>query len=422
MSTSKGKTVYISAGMLAAIYAVSIILLYLFEGGIGDRLFYPAIITGVFCVYLIYVSVTNYEKIVLQPLSIYFVIFGYLITCLLLCFPNRYFHELAIIYIVAIPVAMFFGFRYSVVSIVAVFISTVLTGAINWNVEILHAIFISIVCIVAAGRKDKHSDFLGGIIVFVLQGIILCVSGIDLFSDPMFLLKECIVITLNSVLIPLMYRLSLIREQEGTILTETGSVMSVADNEMRMQDSTKTETYKKSQGQETEVDLSKYPLELSYLIRSDCEVAKWYKDNSPRAYTRAIETAEFAKRIALSFGANSELVYAAALYHDINRSYMNHVPAKTVLPEYLYQMIVRINEKQQPASIEELIVLLSNHVLAIYHYIEKNNADISIEKVIENIFNLQLKKGNIISVGISMSIYHKLKREFVNEFMLYLNK
>ena len=422
MSTNKGKTVYISAGMLSAIYAASIILLYLFEGGIGGRLFYPAIISGVFCVYLIYVSVTNYEKIVLQPLSVYFVIFGYLLTCLQLCFPNRYFNELAIIYLVAIAVAMFFGFRYSVVAIFAVFISTALSGTINWNVEILHVFFVSVTCVVAAGKKDRQSDCFGGIIVFILDGIILFVSGINLFSERIFFLKECIVILLNALAIPLMYRLSLIREQTDMSLIKTAPVTPLSDVAVRVQDSTKSEVNKKLTNEDTEIDLSKYPLKLNDLIRSDCEVVKWYKDNLPRAYARAVETAEFAQKIALVFGANSELVYAAALYHDANRKYMNNVPAKIVLPEYLYQMIVRINEKQQPSSMEELIVLLSNHVLAIHHYIEKNNADISIEKIIDNIFNLQLKKGNVISVGISMSVYHKLKREFMNEFMLYLNK
>ena len=59
-------------------------------------------------------------------------------------------------------------------------------------------------------------------------------------------------------------------------------------------------------------------------------------------------------------------------------------------------------------------------MITIYHYMLKNGTNIAVEKVIDSIFNLQLKKGNIMTMGISMSLYHKIKQEFINEFIGFI--
>ena len=190
---------------------------------------------------------------------------------------------------------------------------------------------------------------------------------------------------------------------------------SIADNSAGM-------TTAPVRKEEVPIDYSRFPFDLSYLVSEECEVAKRISAVAPRAFCRAKEIAGFARRVSVKFGANSDLVYAAALYHDIAKIYVSAPTADVMLPECLYLMIKRQNEKQLPTSTEELIVLLSNHLLAIHHYMEKNASDISISKVIENIFNLQLKKGSIMSAGISMSLYHKMKQEFTNEFIVYLSE
>jgi len=418
MNTRSGKVAYMTAGILALIYVATIILLYLFDGNIGGKLLYMAIASGVFCVYLIYTVFSNAWSFVQQPFSAYIIIGFYLIVCLLFCFPNRYFDDFALIYLIAIPVAVFYGFQYSLVTLVAIVVILAVGGRYG-ELDIQHIGYSVIACAMASGQKSKGMDVASGVVAFLLQGIVLLISR----RESVSFLTELGVIILNSIAIPGTYRLAQLKEQVQGV-TEVSAV-GIENTELIPEllsenASISVETEKKVEKKVQVVDYSKYPLDIVYLISDECEVLKSMNSFAPRAFERAMEIATFAQKIAYKFGANSDLVYAAALYHDVDKIYKETPGASIVLPEYLYTIVKRQNEKVPPTSMEELIVLLSNHVLAIHHYMEKNNSNISITKVIENIFNLQLKKGSIMSAGISMSVYHKMKQEVTSEFMRYL--
>lgn len=423
MNTSSGKVAYMTTGILAIIYVATIILLYLFDGNIGGKLLYVAIASGVFCVYLIYAVFSNAWSLVQQPFSAYIIIGFYLIVCLLLCFPNRYFDDFALVYLIAIPIAVFHGFQHSLVTLVAIVVVLAVSGRYE-ALEIQHIGYSIIACAMASGQKSKGMDVASGIVAFLLQGIVLLISRREGVAE----LTELGIIVLNSIAIPGIYRLAQLKEQgqNATEVSEVGVENTELITEPLVENAPISSETEKEETEEDNkvqvVDYSKYPLDIAYLISNECEVLIAMKSFAPRAFERAMEIATFAQKIAYKFGANSDLVYAAALYHDVDKIYKETPGASIVLPEYLYTIVKRQNEKVPPASMEELIVLLSNHVLAIHHYMEKNNSNISITKVIENIFNLQLKKGSIMSAGISMSVYHKMKQEVTNEFMRYLEK
>lgn len=430
MNTNTGSIVYRLTGILAALGAMTIILLYLFEGNIGGTLLYLAIASGVFCVFLIYTIIINARSLIQQPFSIYIVVGFYLIVCLLLCFPNRYMEEWALIYLIAVPIACFYGFRHAVVVILCATVLSVYSIGEIGRVEIQHIAYILIAALAASGKKQIGMDLLAAFAAFVSQGILLLVSRNVIAADTSSFLMEFGIVLINSFAIPVVYRLAALKETgqgaaEEKMAEETGTeqteeqpvpVVTILPSESAV---LQEETAAITQTVQNPM-MYGYPMDISYLISEECVILKSMKEFAPRAFNRAMEIAAFARSISYKFGANSDLVYAAALYHDVERIYKEEPGAAVVLPEYLYTIVKRQNEKQPPISIEELIVLLSNHVLAIYHYMEKNNANISISKVIDNIFNLQLKKGNIMSVGISMSVYHKMKQEFTNEFLIYL--
>lgn len=413
MNTRTGKSVYMTIGILSLLCTGCIFLLYLFEGNIGGKLLYQVITTGVFCVFLIYTIIMNAGSVMQQPFSLYIISGFYLIVCLAVCFPNRYVEQFSLLYLIAIPVSVFFGFRYAAVSLVSVYIIMLFAGNYEAN-ELQHVMYAVVASAAAAGRKKQGTDIVTALIALLLQGILLFVSQMFNLWDYQFLITECVIILLNSAMIPLVYRLSNLKERS----TDAGTVVIPSDNKI-------FEIENKNYVSRPEVLATPNitgPFDLSYLVQADCEVALYMKDIAPRAFERAEEIAEFARGMAYKFGANSDLVYAAARYHDIERLYKAVSDVSQVIPEYLYMIIKRQNEKQAPASLEEMLVLLSNHVLAIYHYIERNNSVISTDKVIENIFNLQLKKGYIMTAGISMSLYHRMKQEFTNEFLKYLER
>lgn len=428
MNTNVGSIVQKLIGILVAFCAMTIILLYLFEGNIGGKLLYPAIASGVFCVFLIYSILINSKSLTQQPFGIYLIAGFYLIVCLLLCFPNPYMESIALIYLIAVPVSYFLGFRHAVVII---FCTAVLsnTGGIS-RTEIQHIGYILIAAATASGKKQNGLDIWSAITAFLLQGILLLLSKSSVAADAPDLLTELIIVLCNSITIPLVYRLASLKETAQNIdidiEAEKDSVLSVAEAIPGVDIIVKEESVQEDGSVSGNLILPlaagslRYPLELSYLINDDCVILKSMNDFAPRAVERAKEIASFAREIAYKFGVNSDLVYAAAIYHDVERIYKGEPGPEVVLPEYLYTIVKRQNDKQAPASIEELIVLLSNNVLAIYHYIEKKHPQISVSKVIDNLFAHHLKNGNIMTAGISMSAYHKMRQEFTNEFIIYL--
>lgn len=420
MNLKAVRAVRITAVIMVAIFAASLFLLCIFEGNIGGKLLYQSIVSGVFCVFLIHMVTIHSDKTVQQPFSAYLIAGFYLIISLLLCFPNRYVDDFAILYLIAIPIAVFYGFRYSLVAITAAYVIMAFSGSGSHVWEIQHAVYAVIACAACAGIKQKGTDVTAALIALILQAIVLMLSGSFWTADNNRFVIEAVVIFLNSIIILFVYRfvqMNVMLQDMPEAVTDATDVC--IGNGAPQVSETQQDLPKK---EKIQIDYSKLPFELSYLAGEGCEVAKQLKSVAPRAYVRALEAANFARRVSYKFGVNSDLVYTAALYHDIDKIYTGLPTSDTMFPECLYRMIKRQNEKQLPISVEELIVLLSNHLLAIHHYMEKNSSDISISKVIENIFNLQLKKGSIMSAGISMSLYHKMKQEFTNEFIEYLNE
>ncbi len=413
MNTKQKRSVLLLAVILSAICAVSIFLLYYFEQNIGGRLLYLAIASGVFCVLLIYILILNAEVLIQQPFSGYIVAGMYLLVSLLICFPNQIVDKVGALYIIAIPVSVFFGFRYGLVTVFNLLVIVILGYGWDGSIEIQHVSYALIVCAVAAGRKNKKLDIVAALFAAALQFVLLFVG-----QNRAHMVYETVIICINAAMIPVVHRAAGLREQfneNAEELLQEGLVEGVAE-EVTDASMAKNNVEDK---QVTE-DLSKYPYSLSYLSSDTCEVVQYLRTNAPKSFTRAKEVADFARTMALKFGANSELVYCAAIYHDIERLYRQVPGASVILPDVLYRMIQKQNNKEAPGTIEELIVLLSNHVITIYHYMEKNGTNVAVEKVIDSIFNLQLKKGNIMAMGISMSLYHKIKQGFTNEFIGFI--
>lgn len=413
MNTKQNRSVLLLAVILSAICAVSIFLLYYFEQNIGGRLLYLAIASGVFCVLLIHILILNVEILIQQPFSGYMIAGMYLLVSLLICFPNRIVDSVGALYIIAIPVSVYFGFRYGLVTVLNLLVIVILGYGWDGSIEIQHISYTLVVCAVAAGKKSKRLDLLAALFVAVLQFVLLF-SG----TNKSHLIYETVIICMNAVMIPIVHRVAGLREQFNENTEELLQESMLADDTEDVADAFITDS--NSADKHDVPDLSKCPYALSYLSSDECEILQYLQTNAPKSFARAKEVADFARTMALKFGANSELVYCAAIYHDIERLYKQVPGASVILPDVLYRMIQKQNKKEAPGTIEELIVLLSNHVITIYHYMLKNGTNIAVEKVIDSIFNLQLKKGNIMTMGISMSLYHKIKQEFINEFIGFI--
>lgn len=413
MNTKQNRSVLLLAVILSAICAVSIYLLYYFEQNIGGQLVYLAIASGVFCVLLISILILNAEVLIQEPFSGYMIAGLYLLVSLLICFPNQIIDNVGALYIIAIPVSVFFGFRYGLVTIFNLLVIVILGYGWDGSVEIQHISYALIVCAVATGKKSKKMDLFAAVFAAVLQFVLLF-AGTNKFN----MIYETIIICMNAAMIPIVHRVASLREQVNVNAEELLQEDMGVDKKEEFTDEEVMESNSvdKYGGQ----DWLKYPYGLSYLSSDECEVVQYLQMYAPKSFARAKEVADFARTMALKFGANSELVYCAALYHDIERLYKNVPGASVILPDVLYRMIQKQNNKEAPGTIEELMVLLSNHVITIYHYMLKNGTNIAVEKVIDSIFNLQLKKGNIMAMGISMSLYHKIKQEFTNEFVGFI--
>jgi membrane-associated HD superfamily phosphohydrolase len=148
------------------------------------------------------------------------------------------------------------------------------------------------------------------------------------------------------------------------------------------------------------------------------------KECSQKQFERCEELAVLSGRIAKKVGAKEELTYVAALYCDMSKILQNDITVTSEelarendFPEELIKIIQEQTEKDAlPSSMESAIVLITNNIITMYHFIMKNKKDVSMSKLIENTFQMHLKKGTIRSAGMSMSQYHKIRQEFYSEF------
>ena len=161
------------------------------------------------------------------------------------------------------------------------------------------------------------------------------------------------------------------------------------------------------------------------LNQEDNELLRQLEAVSPALYQHALTIGDLAGRAAKLIQADVMLAKAGGLYHEIGKikkgNYIEEglkIAEEYHFPAQLKAILKQHNIKyEKPTSIEAAIVMLADNVVSTIEYIEKTqNHKYTNNKIIDNIFQMRLDKGNLDKSNISVKDYKLLKEFFQKEF------
>lgn len=148
-------------------------------------------------------------------------------------------------------------------------------------------------------------------------------------------------------------------------------------------------------------------------------------------YKHSLLIGDIAGKAAKAAGASEITAKAGGLYHEIgkieNKEYIVEglkLARAYQLPNSVEDMIRQHNLKyDKPKTPEAAIVMLTISVVSAMEYLEKNvetltesanaNKALPLEKVVDDIFLLRLRKGSLDESGLTLKQYNKLKEFFL---------
>lgn len=155
------------------------------------------------------------------------------------------------------------------------------------------------------------------------------------------------------------------------------------------------------------------------------ELLRKLKQFSDSLYEHAVLIGDLSGRAAKEIGANELLARAGGLYHEIGKlNGKNYIEEGLKLaeeysfPKELAAILKEHNIKyEKPNSVEAAIVMLSDNVVSTIDYINKSgDHKFTANKIIDNIFQMRLEKGNFDFAGLTLSDFKKLKEFYQIEF------
>ena len=170
---------------------------------------------------------------------------------------------------------------------------------------------------------------------------------------------------------------------------------------------------------------------LEEILADDFPLFTRLKNSSSNLYKHSLLISEISGQAAKALGANELLAKAGGMYHEIGRlegkQYVDEgvkLAEEYHLPIVVVDIIKQHNLKyDKPKTPEAAIVMMTVSFIATKDYLEKNkksetkddNAMISTDKIVDNLFQLRLSKGSLNESGLTINEFNLLK-----DFYLHL--
>ncbi len=158
------------------------------------------------------------------------------------------------------------------------------------------------------------------------------------------------------------------------------------------------------------------------ILNEDCELMSELKSFSERLYIHSVAVGRMSEGVAKKMGYDSALAKAGGMYHEIGRikkdefeDFVKMTAEKYDFCNALTGLIIQ-NYRKKPENKETAVVMLSDSIVSMVDYFEKNTDKTmpAKEKIIEGIFLNRLKKGNLSECDISDDELKKLKKIYEN--------
>lgn len=162
------------------------------------------------------------------------------------------------------------------------------------------------------------------------------------------------------------------------------------------------------------------------LLQEDNELLRSLRMYSEKLYCHCKRVGELSAAAAKAANADELLSKAGGFYHEIGKikgkNYIAEgcrLAEEHAFPARLINILKQHNIKHdRPASVEAVIVMLSDNILSTMEYIsnQKDNK-ITYEQIIDNIFRMRMEKGTFDESGLTLKDFKVLREFYLNEFM-----
>ena len=161
------------------------------------------------------------------------------------------------------------------------------------------------------------------------------------------------------------------------------------------------------------------------LVNTDNSLLQRLKETNPLVYSHSLMVGDISGRAAELIGSDGLLARAGGYYHEIGKlNGKDYIPEGLIIaeehsfPRELTAIIRQHNIKQEkPTSVEAAIVMLTDTALTTIEYIRKTeDKKYTTDKIIVNIFQMRMDKGNFDESGLSVKDYKVLKDFYHKEF------
>jgi hypothetical protein len=149
------------------------------------------------------------------------------------------------------------------------------------------------------------------------------------------------------------------------------------------------------------------------------------KEYSESVYRHSLFIGEVSGRAAELIGADVLLARAGGMYHEIGKingnDYISEgqkIAEEYAFPRELKAILKQHNIKhEKPSSVEAAIVMMTDTVVSTIDYIRKtDDKKYTVDKIIDNIFQMRMDKGTFDESGLSVKDYKLLKEFYLKEF------
>lgn len=163
--------------------------------------------------------------------------------------------------------------------------------------------------------------------------------------------------------------------------------------------------------------------DLIAAVAEDAPLLMLLSKESDKLYQHSKLVGNISKRAAQCLGADESLACAGGWYHEIGRlkgkdyvSYGVELIKENNLPEKIGELIRQHNYKiENPHCVEAVIIMLTDNIVSTITYLKnKQDTNISSEKVVENTFSVLMNKGTFNEANIDIASYMKLKQFYLD--------
>lgn len=149
-----------------------------------------------------------------------------------------------------------------------------------------------------------------------------------------------------------------------------------------------------------------------------------YKDKAPDSYIHAMEVDRLAGLAAKKINANSGVVKAGALYHEIGKSVSRdyikagiEICVQYDIPECIVDIIVEHGLKiRNPRTLESAIVMLADSVMNSISYMESRKQAFDKKKIVDQVMKVRMESGSLNNSGITIGQFQDIWKVFAAEY------